>query len=132
MSLYPSWSWSRPEANRMERPSGDQSTSWPSPTPERSTSPEPSTLTMYMRPLPVRLLLKAIRFPSGDHDGYSPASVFGTRCRPEPSALMIEIQLGGPGYAYKICEPSRHQTGKPPAASRCLLDPSAFMIHSCG
>src|SRR5437867_3424250 len=132
MSSYPGSPWSRPEANRIERPSGDQSTSWPCPTPERSTSPEPSTSMMYITPLPVRLELKAIRFPFGDHDGYSPPSVFGTRRCPEPSAFTIPIQLGGPGYAYRIFEPSGDQAGKPPLASRCLPDPSAFMTQSCG
>jgi hypothetical protein len=48
---------------------------------------------MYITWSPERLELKAIRVPSGDHDGYSPPSVFGTRCCPEPSAFMIETPV---------------------------------------
>src|SRR6266545_1837030 len=78
-----------------------------------------------------------IRFPSGDHDGYSPPSVCGRQCCPEPSAFMIEIPVhrdprpGGqfisPGLAYAILEPSGDQAGERPRVSRCWPDPSAFM-----
>jgi hypothetical protein len=63
---------SRCETNRIERPSGDQATSCPWPAFERSTTREPSTSTMYIRPSPERLELKAIRSPFGDQEGYSP------------------------------------------------------------
>src|SRR6266511_539425 len=112
----------------MERPLGDQSTCHPSPTLERSTTWEPSTSTMHITWSPVRFELKAIRDPSGDHDGYSPPSVFGTRCCPEPSAFMIESpehkgprpggQRMSPGLAYAILKPSGDQAGDRPAANR--------------
>src|SRR6266540_673717 len=126
----------------MERPSGDQSTCQPSPTLERSTTREPSTSTMDIKCWPERLELKAIRFPSGDHDGYSPPSVSGTRCCPEPSAFMIESpehrgpRPGGhgwsPGLAYAIFEPSGDQAGERPSASPRWPDPSAFMSQISG
>src|SRR6266540_2565233 len=68
-----------------------------------------------------------MRSPSGDHDGYSPPSVCGRRCWPDPSAFMIEIPLGKPGDAYAIFEPSGDQAGERPRASRRWPDPSAFM-----
>src|SRR5438093_8480327 len=91
---------------------------------------------MYIRGPPERLELKAIRLPSGDHDGYSPQSVWGKRRCPDPSAFMIPIQLmpeGPPGSAYAIIEPSGDQVAKPPSGvSRCCPVPSAFISHSSG
>src|SRR5438046_2137070 len=91
---------------------------------------------MYIRALPERLELKATRWPSGDHEGYSPPSVWGKRRCPDPSAFMIAIQLmpeGPPPGAYAIIEPSGDQVGKPPSrVSRCCSDPSAFMTQSWG
>src|SRR6266508_530223 len=97
----------------MERPSGDQSTCQPSPTLERSTTREPSTSTMDIKCWPTRLELKMIRFPSGDHDGYSPPSVSGGRCCSEPSAFMIGTRVrdlravGGPGRREATSQPVR-------------------------
>src|SRR6266496_6379593 len=104
--------------NRIERPSGDQATFPPSPTLERSTTREPSTSTMDIKASPERLELKAIRLPSGDHDGYSPPSVLGKRRRPDPSEFMTAIELmpeGPPPGAYAIMEPSGDHAGKPPS-----------------
>ncbi|HEY3072598.1 MAG TPA: hypothetical protein VGJ46_07245 [Candidatus Limnocylindrales bacterium] len=80
--------------------------------------------------------MKAIRFPSGDHDGYSPPSVWAKRRWPDPSAFMIAIQVmpeGPPPGAYAIFEPSGDQVGKPPSrvSWRCPV-PSAFMTQSSG
>src|SRR5215217_1995650 len=107
----------------MECPSGDHCTCHPSPMRDRSTRFEPSRSTMCITWSPVRLELKPIRLASGDHEGYSPPSVFGTRCCPDPSAFMIEIPLNGgygscPGLAYAIVEPSGDHAGEIPAVSR--------------
>src|SRR5919197_5231333 len=141
-SVYPGSARPRAEAKRMKRPSGAQSTCHPSPTPDRSTNSEPSALTMDMTWSPVRLELKAIRVPSGDQDGYSPPSVWGRRCCPEPSACMSESpehrspRPGGhstsPGLAYAILDPSGDQAGDRPAVSRRCFVPSAFMTQISG
>jgi hypothetical protein len=64
---------------------------------------------------PVRFALKAIRDPSGDHDGYSPPSVWGRTRRPVASGLISE-RPARPEKA--ISDPSGDQAGERPAASR--------------
>src|SRR5437867_3280890 len=122
---------SRCDAKRIERPSGDQATCPPSPTPDRSTTREPSTSTMNILASPERLELKAIRLPSGDHDGYSPPSVWGKRRCPDPSAFKIPIQLmpeGPPGSAYAIIEPSGDQVSEAAVRGQSVL-PRSIGIH---
>ena len=70
---------------------------------------------MYMTWSPVRFELKAIREPSGDHDGYSPPSVWGNTRRPVPSGLITD-RPARPEKA--ISDPSGDQAGDRPAASR--------------
>src|SRR5262249_11236801 len=91
---------------------------------------------MYMRGSPERLALKAVRLPSGAHDGYSPPSGWGRRRCPDPSAFMTAIQLlpeAPRAGAYAIIEPSGDQVGKPLSrVSRCCPDPSALMTQTSG
>src|SRR5207244_4942672 len=96
------------DVNRIERPSGDQSTCHPSPARDRSSTFEPSACAMYITWSPVRFELKAIRDPSGDHDGYSPPSVCGRTRRPVPSGLITESPSGP---AEAITDPAGDQAG---------------------
>src|SRR6266571_738273 len=114
--------------NRMDRPSGDQSTCHPSPAPTGPTTFEPSTSATNMRWSPVRFELKAIRVPSGDHDGYSPPSVLGSCLSPVPSGrIRVMIPLDPLGPAKAISAPSGDQAGASPRVKRCWPDPSACM-----
>src|SRR6266571_1787660 len=114
--------------NRMDRPSGDQSTCHPSPAPTGPTTFEPSTSATSMRWSPVRFELKAIRVPSGDHDGYSPPSVLGSCLSPVPSGrIRVMIPLDPLGPAKAISAPSGDQAGASPRVKRWWPDPSACM-----
>jgi hypothetical protein len=88
---------------------------------------------------PERLELKAIRSPSGDHDGYSPRRC-GHAVLPDPSAFMIESpEHRSPWPGTQGCprgsntrSPNRRVTraGERPWVNRCWPDPSAFMTRS--
>src|SRR6266536_229280 len=114
----------------MKRPPGEQSTCHPSPAPDRSTTFEPSACATYMTWSPVRFELKAIRVPSGDHDGYSPPSVSGSARSPVPSGRITERLPLAPAKA--ISEPSGDHAGDKPAATRRCSVPSAFMTQISG
>src|SRR6266511_4093307 len=86
-----------------------------------------------MRWSPVRFELKTIRVPSGDHDGYSPPSVWGSVRRPVPSGrITVMIPLDPLGPAKAISEPSGDQAGDKPSVSRRCSVPSTFMIQISG
>jgi hypothetical protein len=70
---------------------------------------------MYMTWSPVRFELKAIREPSGDHDGYSPPLGVG----PDPEARPVPSdhrESFGTGEA--ISDPSADQATERPAVNR--------------
>src|SRR5262249_8911228 len=106
------------------------------PRPRQIHDPRTVDVEMSLRGPPERLELRAIRLPPGDHDGYSPQSVRGTRRCPDPSAFMPAVRLlpeAPPPGAYAIIEPPGDQAGKPPSrVSRCRPDPSAFMTQTSG
>jgi len=96
----------------MRVPSGDQLAS-------RSSLPLsvswvrslPSARTIHSSASPPASRLKAIQSPSGDHAGWEPWSVWGTKARSPPVASMVQMPSVGPERWSASLVPSGDQAG---------------------